>query len=76
MLIPSSLSDSLRECNRIFMGKNKVAQIAFGRSPEDEYKTNLRNISNVSVLIAIFCLERFSAGTEQASYALFCLSSV
>lgn len=29
------------------MGKNKVAQIAFGRAPEDEYKDNLRQISKV-----------------------------
>jgi mRNA turnover protein 4 len=33
--------------SKIFMGKNKVAQVAFGRSPEEEYKTNLRNISNL-----------------------------
>jgi hypothetical protein len=29
------------------MGKNSVAQIAFGRNPEEEYKDNLRNISKV-----------------------------
>jgi mRNA turnover protein 4 len=33
--------------SKIFMGKNTVAQIAFGRSPEEEYKDNLRHISNL-----------------------------
>lgn len=33
--------------SKIFMGKNTVAQVAFGRSPEEEYKDNLRNVSNV-----------------------------
>jgi hypothetical protein len=32
---------------RIFMGKNKVAQIALGRSPEEEYRDNLCNVSKV-----------------------------
>lgn len=36
----------LRE-SKIFLGKNTVAQIALGRSPEDEYKDNLRQISQV-----------------------------
>ena len=31
------------------MGKNKVAQIALGRSPEDEFKDNLRHLSSVSI---------------------------
>ena len=33
------------------MGKNTVAQIALGRSPEDEFKDNLRNISKVLLFI-------------------------
>lgn len=40
--------------SKIFMGKNKVAQIAFGRTPEEEYKGNLRNISDVSCFIYIW----------------------
>lgn len=42
---------------RIFMGKNTVAQIAFGRNPEEEYKDNMRNLSNVSYINAFFCLQ-------------------
>lgn len=30
------------------MGKNSVTQIALGRTPEDEYKDNLRHVSRVS----------------------------
>ena len=33
--------------SRIFLGKNTVAQIALGKSKEDEYKDNLRHISKV-----------------------------
>ena len=33
---------------RIFMGKNKIAQVALGRTPEDEFKDNLRHLSTVS----------------------------
>eukprot|EP01038_Epipyxis_sp_PR26KG_P005301 gene5301-7364_t len=41
--------------SKIFMGKNKISQIAFGRSVEEEYKDNLRMISeslegNVGIL--------------------------
>lgn len=31
------------------MGKNSVAQIALGRTPEEEYKDNLRHVSSVSL---------------------------
>jgi hypothetical protein len=40
--------------DRIFMGKNKIAQIALGRSPEDEFKDNLHHLSTVSFLNLIF----------------------
>lgn len=33
--------------SKIFMGKNTVAQIAFGRTPEEEYKDNLRHLSEL-----------------------------
>lgn len=36
---------------RIFMGKNSIAQIALGRTPEEEYKDNLRHISKVQRLL-------------------------
>jgi mRNA turnover protein 4 len=31
--------------SKLFLGKNKVAQVALGRSDEDEFKDNLRHIS-------------------------------
>ena len=33
--------------SRLFLGKNKVAQVALGRSPEDEFKDNLRHMSSL-----------------------------
>lgn len=39
------------------MGKNTVAQIALGKTPEDEYKDNLRHVGKVS--LAIFhCIDK------------------
>ena len=35
---------------RLYLGKNSVAQIALGRTVEDEYKENLHRLSKVSVL--------------------------
>lgn len=32
--------------SRIFLGKNKLLQIALGKTPEDEYADNLRLVSN------------------------------
>lgn len=32
---------------RLFMGKNSVAQIAFGRTPEEEYKDNMRHVAKL-----------------------------
>lgn len=36
--------------NRIYLGKNTIAQIALGRSAEEEYKDNLSKISEVARL--------------------------
>jgi len=33
------------------MGKNSIAQMALGRTPEEEYRDNLRHISKVSNMI-------------------------
>jgi mRNA turnover protein 4 len=33
--------------SRIFLGKNKLMQIALGRTPEDEYSENLRHVSKL-----------------------------
>lgn len=34
-----------RKDSRFFMGKNKVMKLALGKSDEDEYQDNLRQIS-------------------------------
>jgi mRNA turnover protein 4 len=34
-----------REDSRIFLGKNKLLQIALGRTPEEEYSDNLRHLA-------------------------------
>ena len=39
---------------RIFMGKNTIAQIALGRTPEEEYKDNLRHVSKVDFWTVLF----------------------
>jgi len=33
--------------SRIFLGKNKLMQIALGKTPEDEYSENLRHVSKL-----------------------------
>lgn len=38
---------------RLFLGKNSIAQIALGRTPEEEYKDNLRHISAVCISCVI-----------------------
>ena len=37
--------DTEGKSSRIFLGKNKLMQIALGRTPEDEYADNLRAVS-------------------------------
>ena len=36
--------------SKIYLGKHTTAQIALGRTAEDEYKDNLRNISKVCAI--------------------------
>jgi hypothetical protein len=38
------------------MGKNKIAQVALGRSPEEEFKDNLRHVSTVSTQLHKFLI--------------------
>jgi mRNA turnover protein 4 len=38
-------SESMDMPSRIFLGKNKLLQIALGRTPEEEYSDNLRHVS-------------------------------
>ena len=39
--------------SRFFFGKNRVMQLALGRTESDEYKTNLHYVSEVGVSIVI-----------------------
>jgi len=40
-----SMDDNDSAPSRIFLGKNKLLQIALGKNPEDEYADNLRHVS-------------------------------
>mmetsp|Transcript_3007 Transcript_3007/g.8194 ORF Transcript_3007/g.8194 Transcript_3007/m.8194 type:complete len:236 (+) Transcript_3007:152-859(+) len=40
-----SMDDNNSAPSRIFLGKNKLLQIALGKNPEDEYADNLRHVS-------------------------------
>ena len=44
------------------MGKNKVIQLALGRTPEEEYKDNLRHLSKVT-----------NNSTQMESMGLICI---
>ena len=33
--------------SKLYMGKNSLSKLALGRSPEDEFKDNLRHVSNL-----------------------------
>jgi len=41
----NSMDDNDSAPSRIFLGKNKLLQIALGKNPEDEYADNLRHVS-------------------------------
>jgi mRNA turnover protein 4 len=44
---------------RIFLGKNKLMQIALGRTPEDEYSDNLRHVSSkITESVGLLCTSR------------------
>lgn len=36
------------KASRIFLGKNKILQIALGRTPEEEYEDNLRHVAKLT----------------------------
>ncbi len=45
--------------SRIFLGKNKLLQIALGKTPEDEYADNLRHVSKeISESVGILLTSR------------------
>lgn len=39
------VDDETKEATRIFLGKNKLLQLALGRTPEEEHAENLRSVS-------------------------------
>ena len=44
---------------RIFLGKNKLMQIALGKTPEDEYADNLRHVSSkISDSVGLLCTSK------------------
>lgn len=54
-------TDNPSSSSRIILGKNKILQIALGRTPEEEYSDNLRHVSKLisgSVGLLITSLDR------------------
>jgi len=50
---------------RIFLGKNKLLQIALGKTPEDEYSDNLNQLSkNLSGSVGILCTSQGAKDVE------------
>ena len=50
---------------RIFLGKNKLLQIALGRTPEDEYSDNLHKLSkSLSGSVGILCTNQNAPDVE------------
>ena len=51
---------------RIFLGKNKLLQIAMGRTPEDEYSDNLHRLSKVLTgSVGILCTNQNAKDVEE-----------
>ena len=53
-------NDGMTDESRIFLGKNKLLQIALGRTPEEEYSDNLRHVAKriVGGSIGLLCTSR------------------
>lgn len=51
--------ESSSNSSRIFLGKNKLLQIALGRSPEEEHADNLRHVSKLTTgSVGLLCSSR------------------
>lgn len=51
---------------RLFLGKNKLLQIALGRTPEDEYSDNLHQISKlISGSVGLLCTNQNASNVEE-----------
>jgi len=52
--------------SKIFMGKNKLLQLACGRTPEDEYSENLRSVSkHISGSVGLLMTSRDAGEVEE-----------
>jgi mRNA turnover protein 4 len=50
----------------LFLGKNKLLQVALGRTPEDEYSDNLHRLSNkLSGSVGILCTDQDASSVER-----------
>ena len=59
-------NDSGSTEGRIFLGKNKLLQIALGRGPEDEYSDNLHRLSKIlSGSVGILCTNQSASDVEE-----------
>ncbi len=51
---------------RLFLGKNKLLQIALGRTPEDEYSDNLHQLSKlISGSVGLLCTNQNATNVEE-----------
>jgi mRNA turnover protein 4 len=51
---------------RIFLGKNKLMQIALGKTPEDEYSDNLRHVaSKISESVGLLCTSKSKQDVQE-----------
>ena len=58
--------DSKQAGGRLFLGKNKLLQIALGRSPADEYADGLHRVSKaLSGSVGVLCTDRDAAAVEE-----------
>ena len=64
--------DEMDVPSRIFLGKNKLLQIALGKTPEDEYSDNLRQVSKqITESVGLLFTSKPKSEVEEffASYA-------
>jgi len=58
--------DTTKSDGRLFLGKNKLLQIALGRTPEDEYSDNLHQLSkSISGSVGLLCTNRNAIDVEE-----------
>mmetsp|Transcript_24060 Transcript_24060/g.51145 ORF Transcript_24060/g.51145 Transcript_24060/m.51145 type:complete len:237 (+) Transcript_24060:106-816(+) len=60
------MDDEDTASSRIFLGKNKLLQIALGKTPEDEYADNIRHVSGqISESVGLLMTSRSREGVEE-----------